>query len=211
METVCLKKDDDHEPTLRRCFTVALYGDKDVGKSSLLRQIVGEQPGYDNLTPTLGYEVIEEEVRGRRVRLVDASGDERWAPSMPWLKRADVVILVYAVHMLSSWLNLPQWLTRTRAWHGEPTTIIIVGTATQPTKRRMVSRRQASVSAMMTSVPYIEIVGQSDVESLLDLIEHYHTQQTQETATGFDIRDYRTLTSTPSPERDQAPCQFLCS
>lgn len=181
-------------------FTVSFYGDIGTGKTALRQAICSEQRGLVT-EPTLGYEVVERTIRGGWVRFCDTSGEERWQSSLPWIPKGDLAIVVFSVHSQSSWLNVPKWIENVRTWHGQNVPIVVVATQLNPTKRRAISKRRSSLSCMLESLTYIEVTNLDDVETLIDLIEHFRDNSHQRA-----LLQYDQFTSSPSPKRAQCWC-----
>ena len=175
-------------------FTIALFGDSGVGKSTLWRTVVGRSTEF--VQTTVGYDVAEAALLSHAVRWVDTSGEERWQPFLPWVDPSslDLVLLCFDTNRMSSWLNLEGWLDVVN----DGTPRIVVGIKSG--SARSVSYRRASTAAMVNGIPYVEWDGTADgVHALVDLLLHYiasHSTHSTNLA-----RVYHSIAPTPSPPK----------
>ena len=179
---------------------VSVYGDIGVGKTSLVRAMCGLPPTeYEG---TLGYDVKSQRLNGEDIVWCDASGAERWRLFMPWLHQTKLVLVVYSVSSLASWLNVPSWIQDARRWHTDAD-VVVVGQI-WPDQWRTVSHRRASMACMLSQVPYIEIAD--DYSSLSEIVYHYATLERPPLAS---ITAFQKFATTPSPARKRCRT-FFC-
>ena len=154
-------------------FTIAMYGDSGVGKS-YLTAMLSKTPVFW-VKPTKGFDISISSVRKHHnIRWVDTSGSPRWTTSKPWIRRLDLVVLVFAIQNRVSWLNVRIWMQRIQKWHSESSPpIIVVGM--DHGVPRVVSKRTVVVTLQLLRCPYFEVSPkrQGSTGPVEDLIELY--------------------------------------
>ena len=111
-------------------YNVLLLGNVGIGKTTLLLNYIDEKVHYQT-KPTLGtdFKVKSVEHQGENVslKIYDTAGLERYSSMISTeIKRANTVIVCYAINDRASFENLPVWFEKIRD-HDSGIRIILVG------------------------------------------------------------------------------------
>jgi hypothetical protein len=153
-------------------FTVALYGDSNVGKTTAMRMLTDDEVRRDE-PPTLGYDVVESQMSEFSIRWIDTSGSPRWSAHHPWFTGAGLVVLMFDPECRASWLNVQGWMEGVDRWHPEAEQVVLVSfDRSKEGGVTSVSERTVRGTAMVFGMQYIAI-SNADVTPLRDIVLLY--------------------------------------
>ena len=94
-------------------FTVAVFGDSGVGKSSIIRQLVGEEYIHDHLPTVEEFYVkqITHKNKACELHIIDTSGTYEFPPMKRIaIQKADAAVLVYSLDKPESFAKLERYM-----------------------------------------------------------------------------------------------------
>ena len=94
-------------------FTVAVFGDSGVGKSSIIRQLVGEEYVHDHLPTVEEFYVkqITHKNKACELHIIDTSGTYEFPPMRRIaIQKADAAVLVYSLDKPESFTKLERYM-----------------------------------------------------------------------------------------------------
>eukprot|EP01062_Namystynia_karyoxenos_P067937 TRINITY_DN6207_c0_g1_i2.p1 TRINITY_DN6207_c0_g1~~TRINITY_DN6207_c0_g1_i2.p1 ORF type:complete len:342 (+),score=88.06 TRINITY_DN6207_c0_g1_i2:92-1027(+) len=151
-----------------------LVGDDGVGKSCILRRIVGEDPPkVYHCTIGVDFKIRTLDTKPPiKLQIWDTAGQERFRTiTTAYYRGAHAVLLVFDVTKMQSFDNLKIWLAQVKQYAKEDVIQVIVGNKTDLSARE-VPYETAKGFAASLGVPYVECSAQSDqnVEQALMMV-----------------------------------------
>jgi small GTP-binding protein len=154
-----------------------VLGDSGSGKTSvILSYFQGTRVGASTI-PTAGVDFYRRDVivdsQQYRLQMWDTAGQERYrGVSVSYIRRADVVLLFFAVDCVDSFRNVPEWAELIdRSKTGPGVAVVLVGNKADLAETRTVAGADAEECAARYGWPYCEtsaLTGEG-IGSLVDV------------------------------------------
>ncbi|KAL0963008.1 hypothetical protein UPYG_G00348310 [Umbra pygmaea] len=148
-----------------RLFKVILVGNSSVGKTSLLRCFCdGRFHSPTSATVGIDYSVKTLMLDNTQVamQLWDTAGQERYRSiTKQFFRKADGVVVMYDVTVLSSFKAVRPWLSNVKDAAGDGIPILLLGNKTDVTSEREVPHKDAETLAIDTGVIFYEVSAYS--------------------------------------------------
>ena len=166
----------------RTVLPLMLLGDSQVGKSSLLLRLTGNQFNDSQLT-TVGKEsyIMQVNLHGYelKMKIWDTAGQERFkSMSVQVIKTSDAVVLVYAINDRNSFNALDKWLLKIReASDISKKPIIVIGNKSDLDDKRQVSYEEGKNFAKNKGYNFYETsakTGENINEAFNDIFEQLY-------------------------------------
>ena len=163
----------------RTVLPLMLLGDSQVGKSSLLLRLTGNQFNDSQLT-TVGKEsyIMQVNLHGYelKMKIWDTAGQERFkSMSVQVIKTSDAVVLVYAINDRNSFNALDKWLLKiSEASDISKKPIIVIGNKSDLDDKRQVSYEEGKNFAKNKGYNFYETsakTGENINEAFNDIFE----------------------------------------
>ena len=166
----------------RTVLPLMLLGDSQVGKSSLLLRLTGNQFNDSQLT-TVGKEsyIMQVNLHGYelKMKIWDTAGQERFkSMSVQVIKTSDAVVLVYAINDRNSFNALDKWLLKiSEASDISKKPIIVIGNKSDLDDKRQVSYEEGENFAKNKGYNFYETsakTGENINEAFNDIFEQLY-------------------------------------
>ena len=166
----------------RTVLPLMLLGDSQVGKSSLLLRLTGNQFNDSQLT-TVGKEsyIMQVNLHGYelKMKIWDTAGQERFkSMSVQVIKTSDAVVLVYAINDRNSFNALDKWLLKiSEASDISKKPIIVIGNKSDLDDKRQVSYEEGKNFAKNKGYNFYETsakTGENINEAFNDIFEQLY-------------------------------------
>lgn len=141
-------------------FKLLLIGDSGVGKSCMLLRFA-DDTYTESYISTIGvdFKIRTIEIDGKTVKLQiwDTAGQERFRTiTSSYYRGAHGIIITYDTTDLETYKHVPYWLKEITHYASENVTIVLVGTKTDLTTKRMVDHDTAEEYAQSNGWNYVE-------------------------------------------------------
>ncbi|KAL8588515.1 hypothetical protein ACOMHN_043864 [Nucella lapillus] len=147
-------------PGSKHLLKVAVIGDKQVGKTSLIRRYVHDtfSPHY---TYTLGGDLQKMDVIVNnvtvQVTLVDAAGSQYVRTLIKTLyRKVHALLVVFDLTRVTTFDSVPEWLEQIRLVNGSNPVIFLVGNKQDMTLYRSVPKEEAKIFSQLQGLEYYE-------------------------------------------------------
>ena len=166
----------------RTVLPLMLLGDSQVGKSSLLLRLTGNQFNDSQLT-TVGKQsyIMQVNLHGYelKMKIWDTAGQERFkSMSVQVIKTSDAVVLVYAINDRNSFNALDKWLLKiSEASDISKKPIIVIGNKSDLDDKRQVSYEEGENFAKNKGYNFYETsakTGENINEAFNDIFEQLY-------------------------------------
>lgn len=135
---------------------VLIIGESAVGKTSLLRKILGE-PLIEKLSPTVGVEFSSYVTNNLKLQLWDTAGQEKFrSVTRAYFRNAAGALLLFDITNESTFASLDEWINTFRQLAYPNAPLLIVGNKVDLENHREITVQAAEAFAKRYDAEYIE-------------------------------------------------------